>query len=479
MGEACGVWLNTALVPLKTKGLAMWRILLSESQERMLLAVPPEKLQRTREILARHLVRGTVVGRFAQTGRYTVVYNPKLHEDDVVALDPPELPLAGEVGIDTPYCLLKDEPESRKPVPAPRATVRSVWPSISRDDLPELLTQIVRDPEVADQSIAGRQYDSSVQGITCYGPYGVRTDDRVPTSYWACQPLYGKPPAAVFTTAFNPWLFEAHPQLAARQCFLEALTKQVLAGVKLCDIALCDNFYTPHKLPGGDHWLVAMVDELAALVETFGTPLISGKDSSAGSTDTPTGVISVPPSVFISALGKVPIVSWLLPNEWHAAGNLLVRIGLDCASIAGTVMERLSGKVSCATDVDDVSTTGHREFLAALENIPHGVLQSGVPIGPGGILAAMFRGALASGWGVELMHQPDGFAELVKEHRCGAIVEVPENRIRELPMELRPHVVARILDEPLVIRVQGENVLIPAAIDGWRNSYPAQLALNG
>jgi phosphoribosylformylglycinamidine synthase len=356
----------------------------------MLLAVPPENLASAREILARHLVRGTVVGRFAKTGRYTVVHNAAIREDDVVALDHRQLPLAGEIGIDTPYGLLKDEPEPRSPIAAENAAIPSQWPNISHGDLPALLTQLVSDPEIADQTIASKQYDSSVQGITYYGPHTLRSDYRIPTSYWACQPIYGKPSAAVFTTAFNPWLFEANPQLAARQCFFEALTKQVLAGVRLQDVSLCDNFYTPHKLPGADHWLVAMVDELASLVTTFGTPLISGKDSSAGSTDTPEGVISVPPAVFISALGKVPHAAQLLPNEWRSPGNLLVRIGPDCSSLAETVAARIF-KVE-ANDVDDVSPAEQREFLLSLASLPAALLQSGTAIGSGGMLATIFRG---------------------------------------------------------------------------------------
>ena len=81
IGEACGVWINTALVPLKTAALPMWRILLSESQERMLLAVPPEHQERAKKILDRHMVRSTVIGRFADTGRYHVFHAPDLTED--------------------------------------------------------------------------------------------------------------------------------------------------------------------------------------------------------------------------------------------------------------------------------------------------------------------------------------------------------------------------------------------------------------
>ncbi len=71
MGEACGVWLNTALVPLKTKGLAMWRILLSESQERMLLAVIPQKLAEARHDFA--------AASGAQRSRRTLHGNEPLH----------------------------------------------------------------------------------------------------------------------------------------------------------------------------------------------------------------------------------------------------------------------------------------------------------------------------------------------------------------------------------------------------------------
>ena len=374
-----------------------------------------------------------------------------------------------------------------------RSEVRSAWPTLNREQLPDLLTQIVADPEIADQSIAARQYDSSVQGITYYGPFrgvGLQTcstitrEDRAgletypTTTYWACQPLYGKPPAAVFTTAFNPWLFDAHPQLAARQCFLEALTKQVLAGVKLQDVSLCDNFYTPHKLPGADYWLVAMVDELASLVTTFGTPLISGKDSSAGSTDTPEGIVSVPPAVFISALGKIADGANLLSNEWQTAGNLLVRIGPDCNSLAGTVLQRTcasAGREQQANDVDAISPSQHRQFLGALESLPHGLLRSGGTIGPGGILAEMFRGVLSSSLGVELIHQPDGYGEFFKEHRCGAIVEIVEDRLAELPLALRPQVIGRLSGEPRAIRVHGTNVLTEHAIAAWRDGYARSL----
>ena len=475
IGEACGVWLNTALVPLKTSGLAMWRILLSESQERMVLAVIPEKLEEARAILHRHRVRATVVGRFTNTSKYTVVHDPSVSEDTVATVAPDEMKLSGEIGINVPYVLLKDETEPRTPSSAPREERKTDWPRITRDELPGLLTKMLSDSEVADQTYAGFQYDSTVQGHAVCGPYtrmqgSQAATYRIPTSYSALSPIYGKPFATVFSTAFNPWLFQAEPRLAARQMFLQTLTTQVLAGVKLEDICLCDNFYTPHLEHNADHWLCEMVEELAALVDLFGTPMISGKDSSAGSVETPGGTISVPPAVYISALGKVPDATKLLPNQWQSPGNTLAFIGPQCFSLAGTAAQRVLGMD--ANDVDALDPNSHLEFLKALSDVPIGLLQSGIPVGPGGVLTAFAKGGFATGMGVEVSELSDVKHEwLAMEHRCGILAEVPTERLEELA-ELPGFVaLARIVEEPNVVRMGEENVLTEEAMAAWRDSY--------
>jgi phosphoribosylformylglycinamidine (FGAM) synthase-like enzyme len=473
IGEECGVWLNTALVPLKTAGLPKWRILLSESQERMVLATIPEKHQLTCEILDRHRVRHTVVGRFTDSNSYCVVHDPTISEAQVVTLDASNMPLSGEVGLNVPYKLLVDRPEPKE-VQQPKLVVeKSEWPEIAAEQLADSVNKLVIDPEFADQTYAGSQYDSTVQGHAYYGPYyGER--QKIPTSYSAITPLFGHPGATVFSVSFNPWLSDAHPVLAARQAFLAILTSHVLAGVSLKDICLCDNFYTPHREVDADYWLVGMVKELAALVELFGTPLISGKDSSAGSVITDEGVISVPPAVFLSGLGKIPDCSRLLPNEWQSPGNLLVRIGPDCNSLAGTVAQRIFN--TSANDVDDVSLEEHRTFLQALGQVPSGTFVSGAPLNTGGIVGRLLLGALASELGVELRSESiSPLSDLFKEHRCGALVEIPADRIEEIPEALRPKIVARITDEESSVIINGQNILSDEVTEAWANSYEESL----
>jgi phosphoribosylformylglycinamidine synthase len=473
MGENCGVWLNTARVPLKTSGLPMWRILLSESQERMVLALLPEKWAEARALLDRHCVRHAVIGRFTNTRRYTVVYDPRLTEDEIACLNPAQPPLSGEIGFDVPYEMLRYQPEPQPIEPLPTPPVQpSQWPLLRTEDLPGLLERMVADPELCDQSYAGSQYDSTVQGHTRYGPY-TGEHHKVPTSYWAGTPLPDKSCAVVFSTSFNPWLFEAHPVWALRQCFLGLLGTQVLAGVRRADICLCDNFYTPHREEGANAWLVGMVHELGSLVVQFGTPVLSGKDSSAGSTQTDEGLISVPPAVYLSGLGKIPDVHHLLRNDWQAPGHLLVRLGPDCRSLAGTVAARTLGL--SANDADALDLTGYRLYLDALAGLPRGLLASGVPIGPGGVLGQVFLGTLASGFGIDLEIPAKGVHELLQEHRCGALVEVAADRIHELPAILEPRVVGRLTMQGPVITLSGTNILSDRAIEIWRTAFEGGL----
>jgi phosphoribosylformylglycinamidine synthase len=473
MGDPTGVWINTALVPLKTAGLPMWRILLSESQERMVLAIAPEKLLDSEKILERHAVRHAVIGRFTNTACFCVVHDAGIDVEAIVSFSDLPIESVSELGFNVPYELLNDEPEAQEAIqPKPGLRQISAWPNLVEADVPKIVCALVSDSELADQSWASSQYDTTVQGCTYYGPYS-GGPYGVPTSYWASTPVFGKPYAAVFATSFNPWLFQADPQRASRQLLLSLLQTQVLAGVNLTDICLCDNFYTPDVKNGAAWALVSMVSELADLAELYGTPFISGKDSSAGSTVTDEGIVDVPPAVFLSALGKVANCELLRPNEWQRAGNVLVQIGPECASLAGTVAARIFNAV--AEDVDDVDSHEYKRYLNELSVFARGAMVSARPIGTGGIFGSLILGSLASSVGVEVLLEVDNFAELLKEHRCGAVIEISEDELSKVPPILNPRVIGRLIEKPRQVLWLGRNVLTPDSIDRWRNSFQESL----
>jgi phosphoribosylformylglycinamidine synthase len=466
IGEACGVWINTALVPLKTSALPMWRILLSESQERMILAVPPDRLEQARAITARHQVRTTVIGRFTDTGSYGVFHAPDLPEPAVVAADGTPAD-RGDLGFDVPYPLLGYDPVQRTvDPPPPRDAAPPAWPRFDAAGIGALLERVAGDPDVACQDYADVQYDSTVQGNTVYGPrYG--SHRLVPTAYWAATPVDDLPAAAVFATAFSPALFDADPVRAVRQLCCGLLGRLVLAGVAVGDICVCDNFYTPHLAEHAEAWLVAMVDELAGLVRHFGAPVISGKDSSAGSTHTDAGLIHVPPAVFLSALGKLPDKALLLAEQWTRPGNLLVQIGPRTPSPVGTIAARTLDIPG--TYLDDVDLDGYRSYLELLAAQRHR-FASGTPAGSGGLAARLLHGSLASGLGADLAPTARDLPALFAEHRCGAVVEIPPADLPHLPAALHPVPVATISERPGV-RLDAEDLLTPGVIDRWTRAF--------
>jgi phosphoribosylformylglycinamidine (FGAM) synthase-like enzyme len=473
IGDPTGIWINTALVPLKTSALPMWRILLSESQERMLLAVPPSEYAAARRILDRHIVRTTVIGRFTNTGRYCVFHDPGLDERGVIDQPVGSVPEnQGEAGFDVPYKLLDLPITTREVGPPPEAgPPGGSWPDWAADRLAGLLAEVAADFDVASQRYADAQYDTTVQGNTVHGPqYG--TFAAIPSGYWACTPVEGSPAAAVFSTAFNPWLFDLHPVRALRQSFLSLLFGQVLAGIAPDDICMCDNFYTPHLAEHADEWLVAMVDELAALVRRFGVPVISGKDSSAGSTRTGEGLVSVPPAVFLSGLGKIPDYRDLLGEAWTAEGSLLVRIGPPTASPAGTVAARLLG-VGSGT-IDEPSLDQAERYIAALR-AHRGLFRGGTRLGAGGVAAQLVAGALATGIGVELDPSAVGLEALFAEHRLGALVEIDPADLAALPADLHPVVVGH-LTRGGRITAEGGDLLTPAVREAWANAFSEGLS---
>jgi phosphoribosylformylglycinamidine synthase len=243
-----------------------------------------------------------------------------------------------------------------------------------------------------------------------------------------------------------------------------------LAGAKREDVTFCDNFYTPHLSKGWAEWLTGMVTELAALIRHFGTPVISGKDSSAGSVVTPEGVISVPPAVFLSTLAKAPDFDKLLRNEWSGPGSFLFRIGPSFTSAAGTAAARAL-KLD-ATDIDELDLDKFKLYLDTLQNLDRNWLRSGRQIGDGGLLALLVRGSIANHLAVDL-EEGLTLADLCVEHRAGAVVEVSPEYVERIPPALDPVLIGRLVEGGPSLRLKGVELFGEQARNAWVSSFGA------
>ena len=269
MAAACGgVRLELERAPLKYRGLEPWEILVSESQERMSLAVPPEHYHALAELAARREVEIADLGAFTADG--TV-----------------ELRYAGElVGLLDLQFLHHG---------LPKMELRAVWeppppPAVDPERTPppaqEVLPRLLADPNVASKEALVRQYDHEVQALTVGKPFVGRQMDG-PGDGAVLRPRADSLRAITVTHGICPW-YSAHDAYHMAMCAVdEAVRAHVACGGDPERMAALDNFCWPDPVagpdnPDGEFLLAQLVRAARGLKEAclaYRLPLISGKDS--------------------------------------------------------------------------------------------------------------------------------------------------------------------------------------------------------
>lgn len=433
MATSCGgAELELAHAPLKYQGLAAWEIFLSEAQERMTCAVPPENLEAFLALARRREVEATDLGAFndsgalhIQHGGQSVMWLPLefLHEGV------PKLRLEAEF---TPVGKVE--------------WVATTPPA----DLTKLACEFLSRPNLRSNELLARTYDHEVKGLSIIKPWiGVERD--VPSD------------ASVFQIVHDDWagyglaegVFPTYSDIdayAMAQAGVDlAVRRLIAAGARADRIAALDNFCWPDPLPGPNnpdakHKLAQLVRACSGLSEicrAYGVPLISGKDSMKNDAVIAGKRISIPPTLLVSAIGIVDDVRRAMTLEARAAGELVVIVGETKAEFGGSEWSALR----CAFD-HRVPRCAPRAWSAryrALERaIASGAVSSAHAVGAGGLLPALFRIARASGLGLsaDLSQLPRGdepvsWESALFSESCGRVVlTVNKTRMAELTLEL-------------------------------------------
>ncbi|MGH9430493.1 MAG: AIR synthase-related protein [Terriglobia bacterium] len=386
MGAQTGVALNLDRVPLKDQTLTAWEILLSESQERMLLAVPPEKLDEAKTILDRYEVVHAAIGEFTDSNRLEATW----HGQRVVDL---EMDFLWEA------CPL-DPIAVRKPQP-PAVSLEIVQPQ-THDEWSKAIHRVIGHYHCCDQSPAGARFDTTVQARTAVAAYGGRTH-RMPTNIYVSAPLRGRNYGVIATIAFNPQYGEIDPAAMARLMVIEAVTKAVVAGADYREMVLCDNFYTPRARPEVAWNLSRMVEAIADLSVDLGIPFISGKDSSSGTYEADGKSIDVAYTLVVSAMGRVPDVRRIVPKEFKSVGDPIYLVGrIDAEALGGSVYADSCGKSGGRLFSPDDAASIRRRWDALLAMHAKGGYVAGSAIAEGGMFLRSFEASFGSGLGMAI-----------------------------------------------------------------------------
>ncbi len=382
MGAELGAEVDLENAPLKYEGLSYTEIWISEAQERMVLAVPPEKWPELRELCQREAVEATDLGQFVDTGRLTLRY-----EGNVV----------GDLSMDF---LHEGRPKVvRQARFTPLGEQPIAWPD--RSDYNEDLRRLLHDWDVASKEWIIRQYDHEVQGRTVLKPL-VGAHDDGPGDAAVVQPVRGSARGLAVACGINPRYGELDPYAMAGCVIDEAVRNCVAVGADPDRIAILDNFcWGNPERPETLGSLVLAAQGCHDLAISYGTPFISGKDSLYNEYTHEGRSLAIPPTLLISAIGQVPDIRRCVTMDLKEPGNLLLIVGQTRLELGGSLwLQTLGQRGGRVPKVDP--DLGRNLFRALHQAIGQGLIRSCHDLSEGGLAVTLAEMALAGGLGAEV-----------------------------------------------------------------------------
>jgi phosphoribosylformylglycinamidine synthase II len=410
MGEHTGVRVELAAAPLKYQGLAPWEIWLSEAQERMVLAVPEERLDELLALCAIEEVEASILGTFTDDRRLTVLY-----AGQVVAEMEMEFLHAGQ-----PKRTLEAVWQRKAPTQSTAVAENEGAPRTVSTFAP-LLLALLRHPTIASKEQVVRRYDHEVQGATVLKPLVGRSGNG-PGDAAVLQPLLENEtgvgtdlprPGIVLANGVNPLYSKHDPYQMALNAVDEALRNLTAVGGDITRAALLDNFCWGNPTdPQQLGMLVRAVKGCYDAALAFRTPFISGKDSLNNEYRAEGQRAPVLPTLVISAVGVIDDVARTIDMSLKTPGNLLYQVGMTRNELAGShfaeVVEPDSfERLLPATSIPEVRVAHAATTMKALgEAIRQGLVEACHDLSEGGLAVAATEMSLASMLGVELdIHQ--------------------------------------------------------------------------
>ena len=418
MGEELGaeVWLEKA--PLKYAGLSYTEIWISEAQERMVFAVPPENWNRFRDLCESENVEAAILGKFVPTGNLVLSY----HGQNV-----------GKLSME--FLHEGRPPIVRDAVYQPPQAVALEVPELSAVENTKTLLDILASPNVASKEWIVRQYDHEVQAGSVIKPL-VGVQDDGPSDAAVVRPVASSSRGLVISCGMNPHYGDFDTYHMAASAIDEAIRNAVAVGADPSKIAILDNFcwgYTDRSETLGS--LVRAAIACQDMAVKLGTPFISGKDSLNNEfsyfEDGEKQTIAIPPSLLISAMGQVADVTQCVTMDLKRAGNDLWLVGATKSELGGShfslVRSHSGGEVP---QVDP--SMARRTFQCVHRIIDNGWVRACHDLSEGGLAVAAVEMAMAGALGFEIALDTAGLSAtefLFSESNTRFLVEArPDQR---------------------------------------------------
>nr|WP_317315642.1 phosphoribosylformylglycinamidine synthase subunit PurL [Limosilactobacillus mucosae] len=353
-----GMDLDLDLVPQREPGMSAYEIMLSESQERMLLCVKKGHEEDVKKIFDYYDLEVVTIGRITEGHQYV------LHHDGQVVCDIPISTLTDDV--------LEVESEERKPQRLIDAEKQANWTPVI-DDVAEVYKKLLTQPTIADKSWITRQYDSQVRTSTVVGPGSDAGVIRV----------RGTKKALSMTTDGNGRLVYLNPYVGGKIALVEAASNIIASGALPLAITDCLNYGDPTD-PEIFWELHHSIEGMAEACRVFDTPVISGNVSLYNENNGS----AIYPTPMVGMVGLIKDTKYVIPSRVQHAGDKLYLVGKTGNDYAGSELQKMMTGEIAGTLADFDLEHVHDYLSRLLKAEQSGLVASAHDLSEGGLAVA-------------------------------------------------------------------------------------------
>ncbi|HFJ8219498.1 TPA: phosphoribosylformylglycinamidine synthase subunit PurL [Enterococcus faecium] len=416
-----GLILTLDEVPQRETGMTPYEMMLSESQERMLICVKSGEEEKIQELFQKYDLDAVTIGKVTDDGQYRLY-----HQGEEVA----NLPVDA---------LAEDAPVYHKEMKEPARIVEfqqlaPYQPVIEKPG--QVLLDLLQQPTIASKRSIYETYDSQVQTNTVVRP----------GSDAAVMRVRGTNKALAMTTDCNARYLYLDPKIGGQIAVAEAARNIIASGGKPLAITDCLNYGSPDK-PEVFWELSTSADGIAAACETLGTPVISGNVSLYNETDGQ----AIYPTPMIGMVGLIEDHKHITTQEFKKSGDLIYILGKTFADFDGSELQKMQlGRIEGVIRNFDLSIEKRNQELV-LTAIQNGLIESAHDCSEGGLAIALAESAFKHQLGISVQFELSS-AQLFAETQSRFVLTVaPENKTRFEEMMGDAAVLAgKVTDEAII-----------------------------
>lgn len=449
-----GVELNLDLVPQREEGMTAYEMMLSESQERMLVVVKQGREDEIIELCKKYGLEAVAIGKVTDDKMLRL-----LHKGEVVA----EI-LADTLAEDAPvYYKKSEEPTYFREFQA----MENAEPAV--EDLKETLTALLKRPTIASKEWVYNQFDTQARSNTVVAPGSSAGVIRVS----------GTNKGLAMTADCNSRYIYLDPETGGKIAVAEATRNLVCSGAEPIAATDCLNFGSPDK-PEVFWQIEKSADGIADACRTLNAPIIGGNVSMSNEVNG----VPVYPTPTMGLVGIVHDLSQVTTTAFKQAGDIIYLIGEAANEFGGSELQQMvEGKIFGKVPAIDLELEASRQ-KSLLKAIQSKLVQSATDLSEGGFAVALCEKAFdAEGLGAEVAVSGSAVTALFSETQSRFLVTVKEELATAFEAIVQDAVKIGTVttSDRLVIKGDNGETLIDGSVDefrsAWKGAIPCLLNL--